>query len=252
MSVFIFLNIFWIITTCLWSSLRVKALFFFLHTGDVIRIKTNETDLKVLFASLWADRVHEEHHEGPGSLRRRFPVLPESSAQKSRAGGGAPEPDRGDDPEPEEGACLDVCMSVRGEWWWHKDRKWENILGNNILVSPDQSFLGFYRAAPCQRKRRNPPQRYSLLGFSLFWEEGVFTHWKRCSNPAVVSSRRMLPRCGAVTPSATGRRCARCWGASTPGPSPSTEPWATSPQESTGSDWRPGFDNLPWSSTTVT
>lgn len=89
-------------------------------------------------------------------------------------------------------------------------------------------------------------------GFHSSGRRGVFIHWKRCCNPAVVSSRRMLPRCGAVTPSATGRRCARWWGASTPGPSPSTEPWATSPQESTGSDWRPSFDNLPWSSTTIT
>lgn len=250
MSVFIFLNILWIITTCLWSSLRVKALFF-LHTGDEIRIKTNETDLKVFFASLgrpsawrtswrtWittpplSSPTWKLHSEIPSRRWRSWA----RSWRWSRAWG--------------------RCVS------WHvhecqrrvvmiQHRKWENILGNNILVSPDQSFLGFYRAAPCQRKRRNPPQRYSLLGFSLFWEEGVFTHWKRCSNPAVVSSRRMLSRCGAVTPSATGRRCARCWGASTPGPSPSTEPWATSPQESTGSDWRPGFDNLPWSSTTGT
>lgn len=55
------------------------------------------------FASIWADQVHEEHHEGPGSLRRRLPVLPESSAQKSGARGGAPAADRGDDAGPEEG-----------------------------------------------------------------------------------------------------------------------------------------------------
>lgn len=54
--------------------------------------------------------------------------------------------------------------------------------------------------------------------------------------PSVLSSRRrMLPWCGGMTPSVTGRRCARWWGASTLEPSPSTELWATSPQESTGS-----------------
>lgn len=125
-----------------------------------------------VFASVWSDQVHGEHHEGPGSLRCRFPVVPESSAEKYRAGGSAPEPDGGDDPELEEGACLDVCM-WESQWGgvMIQDRKWENILGNNILVSPDQSFLGFYRAAPCRRKRMTP-QRYCLLGFSLFWEEG--------------------------------------------------------------------------------
>lgn len=153
-----------------WSS-------FSTHTGDEIRIQTSETDLNILslfvFASVWSDQVHEEHHEGPGSLRCRFPVVPKSSAQKYRAGGSAPEPDRGDNPEPEEGACLDVCMrESQREGVMTQDRKWENILGNNILVSPDQSFLGFYRAAPCRRKRRTP-QRYCLLGFSLFWEEGA-------------------------------------------------------------------------------
>lgn len=50
------------------------------------------------------------------------------------------------------------------------DRKWENILGNNILVSPDQSFLGFYRAAPCQRKGK-PPLRYGFLGILLLLTE---------------------------------------------------------------------------------
>lgn len=68
---------------------------------------------------------------------------------------------------------------------------------------------------------------------------------------AVVSSRGALPRCGALTPTTTDRRCARWWGAFTPGPSPSTGPWATSAQESTGNDGRPGFDNFPWSSATV-
>lgn len=53
--------------------------------------------------------------------------------------------------------------------------------------------------------------------------------------PRFVSSRRMLPRCGRTTPSVTGRRCVRWWGASTLGPSPSTELWATSPQGITGS-----------------
>lgn len=78
-------------------------------------IQTSETDkvsfLFFVFACVWADRMHEEHHDGPESLRRRFPIVPESAAQKSRSGGGAPEPGRGDDPEPEEGACLHVCMS---------------------------------------------------------------------------------------------------------------------------------------------
>lgn len=113
-----------------------------------------------------------------------------------------------------------------------QDRKSENILGNNILLSPDQSFLGFYRAAPCQRKRRTL-QRYCLLGFSLSW--GVYS-LKEVLESHCASFRRRFPTRGAVTASATGRRCARWWGASTPGPSPSTELWATSPRESTGSE----------------
>lgn len=142
-----------------------------------------------------------------------------------------------------------MCAWESGGGVMIQDRKWENILGNNILVWPDQSFLGFYRAAPWQKKRRTP-QRYCLLGFSPFWARGGGSmHWRRCCNPAALPSRRMLPRCGAVTPSPTGRRCAKWWGASTPGPSPSTELWATSPQEST--EVIEGH-NLPWSSTTVT
>lgn len=41
----------------------------------------------------------------------------------------------------------------------------EKVLGNNIVVSPDQIFLGLYSAAPCQRKR-TPPHRY-WFWFSL-------------------------------------------------------------------------------------
>lgn len=55
------------------------------------------------------------------------------------------------------------------------------------------------------------------------------------SFPSALSLRRTLPRCGETAPSITGRRCVRWWEASTSEPSPSTELWATSPQENTGS-----------------
>lgn len=138
----------------------------------------------------------------------------------------------------------------------------ENLLGNNIWKLPDDIFLGLYRTAPWSQMERTTPQRYFLIpSFFLFcslftyhlsvfkgenWYKrnaGIFWFfflWKRqviivspCWFLSMLSSRSTLPRFGGMNPSTTGWRCVTCWGAFMSEPSPSTELWATSPQETT-------------------
>lgn len=141
----------------------------------------------MVFACVWADRVHEEHHERPGSLRRGFPVLPKSSAQKSRAGGGAPEPDREEDPEPQEGACPDVCMRVREQEWWFETESektsWEITFWCRFTKASSVST----ELLPVRGRRGLLLKGTLYLGYHSCGRrtEEVFTHWKRCCNPSV-------------------------------------------------------------------
>lgn len=149
-------------------------------TGDEIRIQTSETDLSSLFffffvpATVWADPVHEEHHEGPGSLRRCFPVVSGSSTQKSPGGGGAPEQDRKDDPEPEGGVCLHVCMSERV-----REEEWSFKTGNEKTSWEITCWCSLTKASSLSTDLLPIRGRGGLLllkgnvvlVFSLFWEE---------------------------------------------------------------------------------